>query len=186
MNKQHTNKTFHSSVYSLFTILVYYQARWIDLVSLFMFYAVTLHNTLEKGKSLYVSCSALSRFWYKKFPEYCACLGLSYMSITMENAPALVVTMEYDLGFSAAAYLLVFHVCFVMFCWTYWKAIFTPAATPSKKVPGVDVFDSYGLPNWSSAKRVLFFCDSSTSPTRTKRGTRWRRGRTFRSRSCLT
>ncbi|XP_060783492.1 palmitoyltransferase ZDHHC15B isoform X2 [Neoarius graeffei] len=31
------------------------------------------------------------------------------------------------------AYLLIFHVCFVMFCWTYWKAIFTPAATPSKK-----------------------------------------------------
>ncbi|KAG9271885.1 palmitoyltransferase ZDHHC15 [Astyanax mexicanus] len=35
--------------------------------------------------------------------------------------------------FSAAAYLLVFHVCFVMFCWTYWKAIFTPPSTPCKK-----------------------------------------------------
>ncbi|XP_007228481.3 palmitoyltransferase ZDHHC15B [Astyanax mexicanus] len=32
-----------------------------------------------------------------------------------------------------AAYLLVFHVCFVMFCWTYWKAIFTPPSTPCKK-----------------------------------------------------
>ncbi|CDQ95005.1 unnamed protein product [Oncorhynchus mykiss] len=32
------------------------------------------------------------------------------------------------------AYLLVFHVCFVMFSWTYWKAIFTPPATPCKKV----------------------------------------------------
>lgn len=31
------------------------------------------------------------------------------------------------------SYLLVFHVCFVMFCWTYWKAIFTPPATPTKK-----------------------------------------------------
>ncbi|XP_052363449.1 palmitoyltransferase ZDHHC15B-like [Oncorhynchus keta] len=31
------------------------------------------------------------------------------------------------------AYLLVFHVCFVMFSWTYWKAIFTPPATPCKK-----------------------------------------------------
>ncbi|XP_023998159.2 palmitoyltransferase ZDHHC15B [Salvelinus sp. IW2-2015] len=31
------------------------------------------------------------------------------------------------------AYLLVFHVCFVMFSWTYWKAIFTPPASPCKK-----------------------------------------------------
>ncbi|KAM7000545.1 palmitoyltransferase ZDHHC15B [Tautogolabrus adspersus] len=31
------------------------------------------------------------------------------------------------------AYLLVFHVCFVMFSWTYWKSIFTPPATPCKK-----------------------------------------------------
>uniref|UniRef100_A0A671K4V0 Palmitoyltransferase n=1 Tax=Sinocyclocheilus anshuiensis TaxID=1608454 RepID=A0A671K4V0_9TELE len=31
------------------------------------------------------------------------------------------------------AYLLIFHVCFIMFCWTYWKAIFTPPSTPSKK-----------------------------------------------------
>uniref|UniRef100_A0A671M5S3 Palmitoyltransferase n=1 Tax=Sinocyclocheilus anshuiensis TaxID=1608454 RepID=A0A671M5S3_9TELE len=30
-------------------------------------------------------------------------------------------------------YLLMFHVCFIMFCWTYWKAIFTPPSTPSKK-----------------------------------------------------
>ncbi|CAG5991627.1 palmitoyltransferase ZDHHC15B isoform 2-T2 [Menidia menidia] len=30
-------------------------------------------------------------------------------------------------------YLLVFHVCFVMFSWTYWKSIFTPPATPCKK-----------------------------------------------------
>ncbi|KAJ8372574.1 hypothetical protein AAFF_G00281180 [Aldrovandia affinis] len=31
------------------------------------------------------------------------------------------------------AYLLVFHVCFAMFSWTYWKAIFTPPTPPSKK-----------------------------------------------------
>ncbi|XP_036379674.1 palmitoyltransferase ZDHHC15B-like [Megalops cyprinoides] len=31
------------------------------------------------------------------------------------------------------AYLLVFHVCFVMFSWTYWKSIFTPPSSPSKK-----------------------------------------------------
>ncbi|XP_061642879.1 palmitoyltransferase ZDHHC15B isoform X2 [Phyllopteryx taeniolatus] len=31
------------------------------------------------------------------------------------------------------AYLLVFHVCFGMFSWTYWKSIFTPAASPCKK-----------------------------------------------------
>ncbi|XP_003970490.1 palmitoyltransferase ZDHHC15B [Takifugu rubripes] len=31
------------------------------------------------------------------------------------------------------AYLLVFHVCFVMFCWTYWKSIFTPPSSPCKK-----------------------------------------------------
>ncbi|XP_062856445.1 palmitoyltransferase ZDHHC15B [Trichomycterus rosablanca] len=35
--------------------------------------------------------------------------------------------------FEKAAYLSLFHVCFVMFCWTYWKAIFTPPASPSKK-----------------------------------------------------
>uniref|UniRef100_A0A4W4F2I8 Palmitoyltransferase n=1 Tax=Electrophorus electricus TaxID=8005 RepID=A0A4W4F2I8_ELEEL len=34
---------------------------------------------------------------------------------------------------SVVAYLLVFHVCFIMFCWTYWKAIFTPPSTPTKK-----------------------------------------------------
>uniref|UniRef100_A0A8C5HSS9 Palmitoyltransferase n=1 Tax=Gouania willdenowi TaxID=441366 RepID=A0A8C5HSS9_GOUWI len=31
------------------------------------------------------------------------------------------------------AYLLMFHICFVMFFWTYWKSIFTPPATPCKK-----------------------------------------------------
>ncbi|XP_049602974.1 palmitoyltransferase ZDHHC15B [Syngnathus scovelli] len=31
------------------------------------------------------------------------------------------------------AYLLVFHVCFGMFSWTYWKSIVTPAASPCKK-----------------------------------------------------
>uniref|UniRef100_A0AAX7VHU3 Palmitoyltransferase n=1 Tax=Astatotilapia calliptera TaxID=8154 RepID=A0AAX7VHU3_ASTCA len=31
------------------------------------------------------------------------------------------------------AYLLLFHVCFVMFSWTYWKSIFTPPASPCKK-----------------------------------------------------
>uniref|UniRef100_A0A8C9RLA8 Palmitoyltransferase n=1 Tax=Scleropages formosus TaxID=113540 RepID=A0A8C9RLA8_SCLFO len=31
------------------------------------------------------------------------------------------------------AYLLVFHACFVMFSWTYWKSIFTPPFSPSKK-----------------------------------------------------
>lgn len=60
-----------------------------------------------------------------------------------QNMPALIVMMKCDLGSAAAAYLLVFHVCFVMFCWTYWKAIFTPAATPSKKVGIVDMFVLY-------------------------------------------
>ncbi|KAG8448111.1 hypothetical protein GDO86_015271 [Hymenochirus boettgeri] len=31
------------------------------------------------------------------------------------------------------AYLLIFHVVFVLFIWTYWKAIFTPPKQPSKK-----------------------------------------------------
>ncbi|XP_070818082.1 palmitoyltransferase ZDHHC15B [Chaetodon trifascialis] len=31
------------------------------------------------------------------------------------------------------AYLLVFHVCFMMFSWTYWKSIFTPPSSPCKK-----------------------------------------------------
>ncbi|XP_006632707.1 palmitoyltransferase ZDHHC15B [Lepisosteus oculatus] len=30
-------------------------------------------------------------------------------------------------------YLGLFHVCFVMFSWTYWKSIFTPPSQPSKK-----------------------------------------------------
>lgn len=34
----------------------------------------------------------------------------------------------------SVAYLLVFHVCFMMFCWTYWKSIFTPSLSPCKKV----------------------------------------------------
>ncbi|RXM96462.1 Palmitoyltransferase ZDHHC15 [Acipenser ruthenus] len=33
----------------------------------------------------------------------------------------------------AVAYLAVFHVCFVMFAWTYWKSIFTPPSQPSKQ-----------------------------------------------------
>uniref|UniRef100_A0AAY4DHJ6 Palmitoyltransferase n=1 Tax=Denticeps clupeoides TaxID=299321 RepID=A0AAY4DHJ6_9TELE len=36
-------------------------------------------------------------------------------------------------GVCSVSYLTVFHVCFVMFCWTYWKAIFTPPSSPSKK-----------------------------------------------------
>lgn len=134
----------------------------------------------------------------------------------------------------AVAYLLVFHVCFVMFCWTYWKAIFTPPSTPSKKVSGVDGFDvksnrvivisdiytrnTVKLSNTmaqhkksnttrlvqtgrvqeqqnkclypkSDRQRItalLFFCNSSTSPTVTKRDMRWRRGQMRRSRSLLT
>ncbi|CAL8355514.1 unnamed protein product [Merluccius merluccius] len=35
--------------------------------------------------------------------------------------------------FEKVAYLLVFHVCFVMFSWTYWRSIFTPPASPCKK-----------------------------------------------------
>ncbi|KAL4648838.1 palmitoyltransferase ZDHHC15 isoform X1 [Arapaima gigas] len=35
--------------------------------------------------------------------------------------------------FSAVAYLLAFHICFVMFSWTYVKSIFTPPSSPSKK-----------------------------------------------------
>ncbi|XP_041076704.1 palmitoyltransferase ZDHHC15B-like [Polyodon spathula] len=36
-------------------------------------------------------------------------------------------------GFEKVAYLAVFHVCFVMFAWTYWKSIFTPPSQPSKQ-----------------------------------------------------
>ncbi|XP_067103854.1 palmitoyltransferase ZDHHC15B [Osmerus mordax] len=36
-------------------------------------------------------------------------------------------------SFEKVAYLLVFHICFGMFSWTYWKAIFTPPASPFKK-----------------------------------------------------
>uniref|UniRef100_A0AAQ5WY26 Palmitoyltransferase n=2 Tax=Amphiprion ocellaris TaxID=80972 RepID=A0AAQ5WY26_AMPOC len=43
----------------------------------------------------------------------------------------LAVTLKNPL--EKVAYLLVFHVCFVMFSWTYWKSIFTPPATPCKK-----------------------------------------------------
>ncbi|KAF3693792.1 Palmitoyltransferase ZDHHC15 [Channa argus] len=35
--------------------------------------------------------------------------------------------------FEKVVYLLVFHVCFLMFTWTYWKSIFTPPASPCKK-----------------------------------------------------
>lgn len=31
------------------------------------------------------------------------------------------------------AYLVMFHICFVMFLWTYWKAIFTEPLQPSRK-----------------------------------------------------
>ncbi|OCT67461.1 hypothetical protein XELAEV_18038757mg [Xenopus laevis] len=33
-----------------------------------------------------------------------------------------------------AAYLLIFHTVFLLFIWTYWKAIFTPPKQPTKKV----------------------------------------------------
>ncbi|NP_001089258.1 palmitoyltransferase ZDHHC15 [Xenopus laevis] len=32
-----------------------------------------------------------------------------------------------------AAYLLIFHTVFLLFIWTYWKAIFTPPKQPTKK-----------------------------------------------------
>ncbi|OCT65798.1 hypothetical protein XELAEV_18042047mg [Xenopus laevis] len=33
-----------------------------------------------------------------------------------------------------AAYLLIFHTVFLLFIWTYWKAIFTPPKQPIKKI----------------------------------------------------
>lgn len=31
-------------------------------------------------------------------------------------------------------YLIIFHLSFVMFVWSYWKTIFTKPANPSKEV----------------------------------------------------
>ncbi|XP_056626170.1 palmitoyltransferase ZDHHC15B isoform X2 [Triplophysa dalaica] len=42
-----------------------------------------------------------------------------------------IVTLSNNL--ERVTYVLIFHVCFIMFWWTYWKAIFTPPSTPSKK-----------------------------------------------------
>ncbi|KAG8553835.1 hypothetical protein GDO81_003569 [Engystomops pustulosus] len=42
-----------------------------------------------------------------------------------------LVTVENAL--EKAVYLLVFHIVFLLFIWTYWKAIFTPPKEPTKK-----------------------------------------------------
>ncbi|KAJ0003049.1 hypothetical protein NQD34_008198 [Periophthalmus magnuspinnatus] len=54
--------------------------------------------------------------------------------------PVLIITSvvlwsyyAYVFELCLLAYLLVFHICFVMFSWTYWKSIFTPPASPCKK-----------------------------------------------------
>lgn len=70
--------------------------------------------------------------------------------------PAYIVLTKRGLCSSAAAYLLVFHICFVMFCWTYWKAIFTPVATPSKKV-GIEGIFSLFLNHLVDLTELLVF-----------------------------
>lgn len=86
----------------------------------------------------------------------------------------------------AVVYLLVFHVSFGMFSWTYWKSIFTPAASPCKKVSSkshaiVDLQMYY-------FNFILIWCvcfSSFSSLTQTSKGTRWRRGRMHRNKSWL-
>lgn len=41
----------------------------------------------------------------------------------------------------AVTYLTVFHIIFVFFVWTYWKAIFTPPQQPDKKVKSLGVLE---------------------------------------------
>uniref|UniRef100_A0A671M149 Palmitoyltransferase n=1 Tax=Sinocyclocheilus anshuiensis TaxID=1608454 RepID=A0A671M149_9TELE len=55
-------------------------------------------------------------------------------SVVLWSYYAYVFELPWLLSSPPMVYLLMFHVCFIMFCWTYWKAIFTPPSTPSKKV----------------------------------------------------
>ena len=36
------------------------------------------------------------------------------------------------------AYLVLFHPLIIMMCWSYWKTIFTPAATSPKQVESIE------------------------------------------------
>lgn len=87
-------------------------------------------------------------------------------------------------------YLLVFHVCFVMFSWTYWKSIFTPPATPCKKVFWVikDGHIELTVINLHMKGLILiyFCCSSFICHTQTSKGTSSKRDQMLRNRSWLT
>lgn len=89
-------------------------------------------------------------------------------------------------------YLLVFHVCFVMFSWTYWKSIFTPPASPCKKVSWPLIYLLNHLWHLEFKTNVVLImacvcvcCSSSSCHTQTSRDTRWKRGQMHRSKSWL-
>uniref|UniRef100_A0A8C7ZYC6 Palmitoyltransferase n=1 Tax=Oryzias sinensis TaxID=183150 RepID=A0A8C7ZYC6_9TELE len=57
----------------------------------------------------------------------------SWIPVLIITAVVLWSYYAYVFELCLLAYLLVFHACFAMFSWTYWKSIFTPVAVPCKK-----------------------------------------------------
>ncbi|CAJ0932017.1 unnamed protein product [Ranitomeya imitator] len=51
--------------------------------------------------------------------------------ITLTCGSCCIVTVEH--GLEKAVYLFIFHTVFLLFVWTYWKAIFTLPKQPTKK-----------------------------------------------------
>ena len=139
-------------------------------------FTVTLTNTLEKGEL------PINLLYYKQ---------RSLLNTTLSKCCICCVNNCGCCFVLSVAYLLVFHVCFVMFSWTYWKSIFTPPASPCKKVPWRQCYWFIILPHnkfaiWNKCGVDHNACCSSFScHTQTSRDTRWRRGQTLRSKSWL-
>lgn len=125
--------------------------------STFLFSAVTVPSLGEKGK--WCESSDLSAFhfsWLKMSDSLCLrvtwdesdllllllCVrtsvllfaliqvsDLSVMDCPVPDASAIIY-----LFCSSVIYLVVFHLSFIMFVWSYWKTIFTKPTNPSKEV----------------------------------------------------
>ncbi|XP_064283265.1 palmitoyltransferase ZDHHC15 isoform X2 [Passer domesticus] len=58
-------------------------------------------------------------------------LGLQPLGMTFPGAQSATVTVSNPV--EKVAYLVVFHILFVLFVWTYWKSVFTLPIPPGKK-----------------------------------------------------
>ena len=81
--------------------------------------------------------------------SHCICLSCCWVSV-FPNGLSLAVV-----------YLVLFHLSFIMFVWSYWMTIFTRPANPSKEVNGSQASALHGYclcetVRWVMLKSVVF------------------------------